>query len=768
MRSVDRILCLVFILPFAFLHTAAAQPSYWYDGARKVPLNSVTEVNNFLGKSLRSSAQVRSSSGNVRSNDGTFYICYPPSWNGEAIEQLESRYQLVRVQRTVPAANVYFYQEDQDQAIDLANRIYEENQLDCVSPLWKKQIVLKSFADIPDPLFSEQWHLQNNGQCYAPDEGDISALTAWETVLGEGVSIAIVDDGVEIDHPDLVENAPGAEIDLIGNDAISATGIHGTAVAGIAAGRGGNGIGIVGVAPRAKLISLRTVPDSGGQIDEADAAAALGYAGIDVYNNSWGPQDLPSTAFEGPSALTRIVMASRIRTGRNGLGSIYVWAAGNGGNADDSNLDGYANSRYSIAVTSTTCAGRAASYAEAGSNILLNAPSGDGAIGITTTDKTGQQGYNNGSNIDDLDDLDYTNSFRGTSASAPIVSGVVALILATNPQLNWREVQQILALSADRNDPDHELWRTNGAGIWVNEQYGFGRVNAATAVTLASVWQSHVTAEQSVYIDQNVNQLIPDNDPGGLTSTVTVDSRLRVETVAVTVDIPDHGYWGDISIFLTSPQGTRVRLVKDHFVSSAALGTGYNQWTLTDVLHLGEISHGVWTLEVFDNQAGYTGTLSSWALEIYGTAIPDTEQLRPYSCDAVSMSNPEQIIPAAISRGVIQHGGSLQDHALGKATEDFTIVDQINLDLDIVERFAVARYVSLDGNQSWLSLGEYGWTNWDMQISSLAGFAYEAGISNILYSGRLAPGNYQVFNGFRLRGGEIYACAEPLEVSVED
>jgi len=763
-----RTLFLVFILSLSFLHPAIAQPSYWYDGARKVPLDSVTEVKSSLYKSLRSSAQVRSSNANHRSPDGTFYICYPHSWNHKAIEKLESHYQLARIGRTTPATNIYFYQYDQDQVIALANRIYEENQLDCVSPIWRKKIVLKSSSYIPDPLFTEQWHLQNSGQCYAPDNGDISVLTAWGTALGEGVAIGIVDDGVEMDHPDLVSNLQTPEINFISSDLTTTNATHGTAVAGIAAARGGNGVGIVGVAPHAQLISLRTVPSEGGLIDEADVAAALGYAGIDIYNNSWGPQDLPSSAFEGPSALTRKVMESRIRSGRNGLGSIYVWAAGNGGSADDSNLDGYANSRYSIAVTSTTCAGRAASYAEAGSNILLNAPSGDGSIGIITTDKTGLQGYNSGSNIDDLSNLDYTNSFQGTSASAPIVSGVVALMLEINPQLNWREVQQILALSADRNDPEHELWRPNGAGIWINEQYGFGRVNAEKAVALASVWQDHIAEEKSVHIDQDVNQLIPDNDSTGISRTTTVTERLRVENVVVTIDIPDHGYWGDISVFLTSPQGTRVRLVKDHFVSQGVLGAGYYQWPLTDVLHLGEISQGDWTLEVVDNQAGYSGTLSSWSLEIFGTAVPEPESLLAYSCDAVSMSEPEELFPAAISRGVIHHGGTLQAQAVGIQTEDFTIVDQINLDLDIVERFAVARYISQDGQQNWLSLGEHGWTSWDMQIDSLAGFTYDAGVNNILYSGRLAPGDYQVFNGFRLRSGEIYACLEPLEVTVGD
>ena len=93
-----------------------------------------------------------------------------------------------------------------------------------------------------------------------------------------------------------------------------------------------------------------------------------------------------------------------------------------------------------------------------------------------TTDLTGSGGYNtstfNG---------DYYNNFGGTSASAPVVSGIVALMLQANPNLTWRDVKHILVDTAVKNDPSDPGWTQNGAGRWVNDRYGFGAVDAHQA-----------------------------------------------------------------------------------------------------------------------------------------------------------------------------------------------------------------------------------------------------------------------------------------------
>jgi subtilisin family serine protease len=140
--------------------------------------------------------------------------------------------------------------------------------------------------------------------------------------------------------------------------------------------------------------------------------------------------------------------------GRGGLGSIWLWAAGNGGSvSDNSNYDGYANSIYTLAIAALNDSGARSAYSEPGANVLVCAPSNDTAAGhrgITTT--TTNSGY--------------THTFGGTSSATPLAAGVVALLLESRPQLGWRDVKEILIRSATKISPTHVDWMTNGAGFW--------------------------------------------------------------------------------------------------------------------------------------------------------------------------------------------------------------------------------------------------------------------------------------------------------------
>ncbi|MFM9159887.1 MAG: S8 family serine peptidase, partial [Dolichospermum sp.] len=130
-------------------------------------------------------------------------------------------------------------------------------------------------------------------------------------------------------------------------------------------------------------------------------------------------------------------------------------AGGNGrGSLDNSNYDGYANSRYVIAVAAhrNNSNGVFSGYSEPGANLLVTAPSNGGTLGVVTTDLMGADGYNG------LTDQNYTNAFGGTSSATPLVSGVIALMLQANPNLTWRDVQHILVRSAEKNDPTNTDW----------------------------------------------------------------------------------------------------------------------------------------------------------------------------------------------------------------------------------------------------------------------------------------------------------------------
>jgi subtilisin-like proprotein convertase family protein/endonuclease/exonuclease/phosphatase family metal-dependent hydrolase len=475
-----------------------------------------------------------------------------------------------------------------------------------------------------DPLFTNQWHLRNTGQQGGTAGEDARLVSAWDVATGAGVVIGIIDDGVQHTHPDL---APAYRADLSYdfnfNDADPTPGTgddHGTAVAGVAAARGNNGLGVSGTAPAASIAGLRLI--SATTTDQQEATAlSFKPQDIAIYSNSWGPSDTGAN-LEAPGPLTLAALANGVAAGRGGKGSIYVWAAGNGlGSNDNSNYDGYANSRYTIAVTAVDNTGNQAWYAEPGANVLVAAPSnGDSSgaeVGITTTDRTGTAGYNVSASASpgNLSNRDYTNDFGGTSSATPLVSGVVALMLEANPNLGWRDVQHVLATSARKNNPTDPDWTQNGAGKWVNHKYGFGVVDAAAAVNLAKTW-TNVAAETTATSGViTVGRTIPDNAAAGISSTFTMSADIAVETVEITFSAT-HTSRGQLEVWLTSPSGTRSTLAERR----ADTGDHYTGWTFSTVRSLGESSVGTWTLTVADRVSGTTGTFGSWQMNVYGTA----------------------------------------------------------------------------------------------------------------------------------------------------
>jgi len=483
--------------------------------------------------------------------------------------------------------------------------------------------LIQAFAP-SDPLYVNQWHLWNTGQGGGTVGQDANVEPVWTTNTGSANEvIAIVDDGLQIAHEDLAPNiVSGLSYNYLNgtSDPTPTTNLpHGTSAAGVAAARGFNGIGVSGVAPLARLVGFNFLAHA-STTNELDALSRLPQV-VDIYSNSWGPPD--DGRLGSLSSLTESTLANGVANGRSGRGSIYVWAAGNGAaNNDNSNYDGYANSRYAIAVSASTNTGRRAAYSEEGANILVNAPSsgGTGSLsGITTTDVSGAGfGYNESSA--------YTNNFGGTSSACPVVAGVAALMLQANPALGWRDVRAILATTAERNDPTDSDWTVNGAGYWINHKYGFGRVDAAAALNAARTW-TNVGPELTAAASASPNLPIPDSagSPGfgaPVSSSVTINDDLKTEFVEVFFSAADHAAWGDLQIELTSPSGSTSVLSRPHDV----LGTAqrYNNWRFGTTRHFGESSRGTWTLSVKDGLRDITGTFQSWTIRAYGPgrAVP--------------------------------------------------------------------------------------------------------------------------------------------------
>ncbi len=427
-----------------------------------------------------------------------------------------------------------------------------------------------------------------------------------------------MDDGLEINHPDLVDNVR-ADLcwDFVNNNSDTTDGQHGTSCAGVAAGRGFNSLGICGAAPKAGLVGHRITFNSPLSDTVWAEAVSKNNSVIDIYSNSWGPGD-GGDSLDSMSPLIRDALANTTSTGRGGRGNIYLWAGGNGGNTDNSNYDGFSNSRYAIAVAASTNYGRRSSYSEKGANILVNAPSNGGTMAITTTDRTGSAGYESG---------DYTSTFGGTSSATPLVAGIVALMLQANPELTWRDVKNILAETAEKNDPTDSDWTTNGAGYHINHKYGFGRVDAQAAVTAAKTWINAGTEIQAS-LTSSPNRHIPNNDPIGVSDTITINEHISIEFVEVefsAVDPPNLPeevvLWPDLEVVLVSPDGTESVLAEKHIPANTPSGS-YDHWVFGCVRHYGEDAKGTWTLRVRDLAADDAGTFQSWTLRVYGTNKP--------------------------------------------------------------------------------------------------------------------------------------------------
>ena len=533
-----------------------------------------------------------------------------------------------------------------------------------------RQQILRTLPD--DPLLPDQWHLKSSGS--ASPGTDVNVESVWNYggsngIRGSGMRIGIVDNGIEQTHPDLVANVDASNgWDWNGGDSNPSPGSgdrHGTACAGTAAARGNNTMGVSGVAPEATLVGLRLI--AAPSTDEQEAQAMLWKKNlIQVKSCSWGPSD-SGTNLEGPGPLTLAALQSAVTTGREGRGTVIVWAVGNGqSNGDNSNYDGYANAIQTIAAAAIDSSGNAANYSEAGANLIVCAPSSGsaGALGITTSDLTGSAGYNTASS---LGGGDYTRDFGGTSASAPMVAGVAALMLEKNPQLGWRDVQEILIRSATQIRPSDSGWTFNGAGLHFHHRFGAGLVNASEAVALASGWQP-LPSQKNISQSTAAPAAIPENSAAGVSISFPMAStNLRVEHVTLTADI-SHTSRGNLEVILTSPAGTVSRLAEVHNDTNDNFPT----WTFSTVRNWGESADGEWILKIADrssngNSAG--GNLVSATLKIFGSNI--ISENPPPSVAIVSPASGEVFGPGS-TVAVSVSAGDLT--AVGSAGEIVEIV----------------------------------------------------------------------------------------------
>ncbi|MFK7949135.1 MAG: S8 family serine peptidase, partial [Saprospiraceae bacterium] len=367
-----------------------------------------------------------------------------------------------------------------DDALTLANIFHESGLFEYAEPNFLR--FMKKFTN--DPLFADQWSIENLGTSTYPGataDSDMDVNDAWAISTGSGtIKVAVLDEGVDLSHPDLINNlltgydatGQGSAGDVSGDDA------HGTACAGIIAAEGNNSLGMAGVAYSCKIIPVRIAySDANGSWVTSNTVIgnaitwAWQTANADVLSNSWG----------GGGASTTITNAfnDAITQGRGGLGASVLVAAGNDNGAVS--YPATLSDVISVAAMSmcnerknpNSCDGETWWGSNYGNELDIAAP----GVKIVATDISGSAGYDSG---------DYTSTFNGTSSATPNAAGVMALILSVNPTLTEAQARVILESTCDKAGT-YTYSSTVGHpnGIW-NVEMGYGRVNALAAVNAAS------------------------------------------------------------------------------------------------------------------------------------------------------------------------------------------------------------------------------------------------------------------------------------------
>ena len=453
----------------------------------------------------------------------------------------------------------------------------------------------------------------------APAGNDVQA--AWNWADGQGVTVALLDDGFDLTQPSLFQDfdqadsrsftngvAGAASVPASSEVAEPAGGFHGTTTSGDLAASGSND-GPEGVAPNATVIGVKVAFGAGSTLASMTQAFAYAASVSDVVNNSWGMTGYGGDEPTSPDGTAWFsAVESAVTEDRGGLGAVVVFAAGNNrSEGDDVGLHGIPDDPRVIAVAGINASGAVADFSTPGAGLLVAAT----AVGVLTPFPGGAAAY-----------------VSGTSYAAPEVSGIVAMMLQVAPALGWRDVQEILVDSAYMPAADVGGSVTNGAADWngggrhFSDDVGFGAVDAATAVALARAWTAQSTSANEASATAQATPGILVGDKGAATSALTLGDAIRVQHVQVSIDAPGLSI-ADMKLVLISPEGTSSVLL-DH----AGMDGGVDQssaLTLADLsissnAFWGESAAGTWTLMLQDDNGQDAGTLSDWTLTVTGDA----------------------------------------------------------------------------------------------------------------------------------------------------
>jgi subtilisin-like proprotein convertase family protein len=368
----------------------------------------------------------------------------------------------------------------------------------------------------------------------------------WDSGLsGQGVHIQFVDDGLESSNAEFIGRyslSSSWNYESVRQDSTPPSGnSHGTSCAGISAGAMNNSYCGVGVAYKATVSGIRFIGVSNTTASVADALTGHASA-INISSNSWGYvsslgdyyPELAST-FDALTSLADRDVPVLFASGNDHL-SAGSCARQEMTSGPDTIVVGAVNDRNVKSAYSSECPA-----------VFVSAPSSDPYyrdtthLGITAPGLGGS----------------CSTTFGGTSAATPTVSGLLALIKELRTDFSMRDIQYVLAKSSDKVDPTDSSWVTNAAGFSHSDKYGFGRINAGKATSLAKTFQRVVTSSWMPVTIVSPNIAIPDGSIASVTSTINVNvpSGSAVEHIGAYLAI-NHASPNQLTVTLKSPSGT--------------------------------------------------------------------------------------------------------------------------------------------------------------------------------------------------------------------
>jgi subtilisin family serine protease len=542
----------------------------------------------------------------------------------------------VKIEKQVPNMPLWYIlslnPNSSDYSFEISNFFYETGFFEDVDPAFMFDF---KPTCTNDTMFGSLWGLNN----ISNPNIDINACQAWNISQGANVNVAILDQGVDKVHNDLSSNISPTSFNCQTGTSPSGTpDTHGTHVAGIVGAVRNNNLQVVGVAPQSKLMSISHPLTLTPNIS-AELASGISFAwqnGAAAINNSWGDQggtffnQLHSTILENS-------IVNAMTQGRNGKGTLVIFAAGNFGGSGPI-MDYPANFHDDIiAVGSITSTGVRSNFSGFGPRLDVVAP----GSGILSTSP--------GNN---------TTTLSGTSMAAPHVTGIVALILAVNPNLTRCQVTSIIEGTSQKiGGYSYTVTSGRPSGTWNNEM-GYGLVDAFAAVQAASPsisGPSLFCGNQSQFllsaVPAGVTVTWTSNNPTGVSINVNTGLATRINNYDGPVTIYAHmnGPCGisSVSYFVWvgkpvgGPSGEAV-VYPGQLYTYAANPLGYalvTSWEVDGGVIFGGGGFGSNTVTIYWNTDGYVAYTSENGCGVGGGIMYVTVSLEG-GCDPCQISLP--------------------------------------------------------------------------------------------------------------------------------